>query len=168
MLAEPPISQLMTVEPIESPERLGCISDIRPIKLKPSARVVRLRPVEIFWKCRDVFIVGIGWFFASGLRRLSADLTVRYRVQMILGYPVSEFAKKKQERASRNVLVSQGYAEILGLRVVLSECLISPPVRATHSAKETVNLLNALTVEPLISKDGFLFWKQLKWSYALQ
>jgi hypothetical protein len=64
--------------------------------------------------------------------------------------------------------VSQGYAEILGLRVVLSECLISPPVRATHSAKETVNLLNALTVEPLISKDGFLFWKQLKWSYALQ
>jgi hypothetical protein len=85
----------MTVEPIESPERLGCISDIRPIKLKPSARVVRLRPVEIFWKCRDVFIVGIGWFFASGLRRLSADLTVRYRVQMILGYPVSEFAKKK-------------------------------------------------------------------------
>jgi hypothetical protein len=56
--------------------------------------VARLTPVEIFWKCWDVFIVGIGWFFASGLRRLSADLTVRYRVQMILGYPVSEFAKE--------------------------------------------------------------------------
>jgi hypothetical protein len=56
----------MTVEPIESPERLGCISDIRPIKLKPSARVVRLRPVEIFWKCRDVFIVGMDGFLLPG------------------------------------------------------------------------------------------------------
>jgi hypothetical protein len=35
--------------------------------------------------------------FASGLRRLSADLTVRYRVQTILGRPVSGLAKKKAQ-----------------------------------------------------------------------
>jgi hypothetical protein len=50
-------------------------------------------------------------FFVSGFGRSLADLTVRYRVQMIFGTPVSGFEKKSEEIIWKKVLAVQQYAE---------------------------------------------------------
>jgi hypothetical protein len=43
-------------------------------------------------------------FFASGFGRFIGRLTVRYRVQMIFGTPVSGFEKKSEEIIWKEVL----------------------------------------------------------------
>jgi hypothetical protein len=50
-------------------------------------------------------------FFASGFGRFIGRLTVRYRVQMIFGTPVSGFEKKSEEIIWKKMLAVQQYAE---------------------------------------------------------
>jgi hypothetical protein len=104
MLAQPPITQLIALKASESPKSGWWISDMRPIDENPSARMNRLTPTEIFWNAWDVFIVGIGWFLRFGIWPFVGRLTVRYRVQMIFGTPVSGFEKKSEENIWKKVL----------------------------------------------------------------
>jgi hypothetical protein len=50
-------------------------------------------------------------FFASGFGCFIGRFTVRYRVQMIFGTPVSGFEKKSEEIIWKKVLAVQQYAE---------------------------------------------------------
>jgi hypothetical protein len=104
MLAQPPITLLIALLASESSESGWWISDMRPIDENPSARMNRLIPTEVFWNAWDVFIVVLDGFFASGFGRFIGRLTVRYRVQMIFGTPVSGFWGKSEEIIWKKVL----------------------------------------------------------------